>query len=68
MKHTFFGSGMEGMVMNALFKMASFMAMMLVMLVVVIKVVTGSSWRDAVGVLEEFCKEMKGSCGCGTAG
>ncbi|MBT4485411.1 MAG: hypothetical protein HOC71_17230 [Candidatus Latescibacteria bacterium] len=32
--------------------------------VAVIKFVKGCSWKEAVGILEELCKECKEACPC----
>ena len=44
--------------MKTLFKLFMCLAMLLVALVVIIKVITGNSWQDSVGVLEELWNEI----------
>ena len=48
--------------MKTVFKLFAFFAVIVFAIVVVIKVVMRCSFKEAVGILEEFCEEMKESC------
>ena len=48
--------------MKTFFKLFAFFAAIVFAIVMVIKIVVGCSFKEAVGILEEFCEEMKESC------
>jgi len=48
--------------MKILFKLFAVFAVIVVVLVAVIKFVQRCSWKEAVGILEEFCNEMRTMC------
>ena len=50
--------------MKLLIRLIMIVAAMLFALVAVIKIIKGCSWKDAVGILEELCKEISESCAC----
>ena len=54
--------GMELQMVKFLVKLLTTVAVVIVVVVTVIKFVQGCSYREAVGILEEFFKEMRESC------
>ena len=48
--------------MKSFIRFLAALAAVLFVLVAVIKFVQRCSWKEAVGILEEFCKETCGSC------
>lgn len=50
------------MSMKLLVRLVALASLVLVVCVAVIKYVQGCSWKEAVGILEEFVKEMRSSC------
>ncbi|MCE5251769.1 hypothetical protein LLG96_16290 [bacterium] len=48
--------------MKSFIRFLAALATVLFVLVAVIKFVQRCSWKEAVGILEEFCKEAHGSC------
>ena len=50
--------------MKSLFRLFAFAVTVVFILVAVIKYVRGCSWKEAVGIFEELCKEFKESCHC----
>ena len=50
--------------MKTIFRLIVVFAAALVALIAIIKYTKGCSWKDAVGILEELCKEFKEACPC----
>ena len=50
--------------MKSIVKILMLFATLAFVLVAVIKVVQGCSWKEAVGIAEEFCNEIKEKCPC----
>lgn len=45
-------------------RLVAFVAVVLVATVTIIKFVQGVSFKEAVGIMEELCKEMSKNCCC----
>lgn len=50
--------------LKTIFKLLSFAAVVLVGAVTFIKITQGTSFREAMGILEELCKDMSKNCCC----
>jgi len=50
--------------MKTLFKLFAFAAIVLFAAATIIKLVQGTSYKEAVGIMEEFCKEIREKCRC----
>jgi hypothetical protein len=51
--------------MKTLFKLLAFVALVLFAAATIIKLVQGTTYREAVGIMEELCKEICGKfCSC----
>ena len=48
--------------MNTLFKVFVTVVVVIIGLVTVIKIIQKCSWKDAVGIVEEFFNEMRENC------
>ena len=48
--------------MKSLIKLFAALAAVIFALVAVIKIVQKCSWKEAVGILEELCKEIRENC------
>ncbi len=51
--------------MKAIVRLVLLFGAVMFLLVAVIKHVQRCSWKDAAGIMEELCKEMKGYCPLG---
>jgi len=50
--------------MKTLFKLFAFAAIVLFAVATLIKFAQRTSYKEAVGIMEEFCKEIRGKCCC----
>ena len=48
--------------MKTIIKIFATFAAVIFAMIAVIKFVQGCSWKEAVGIAEEFCNEMRGNC------
>jgi len=48
--------------MKTIFHLLMIVATILFCVVAVIKIVMGCSWKEAVGIAEELCKEIQEAC------
>ena len=48
--------------MKTLIKLFATIAAIIFALIAVIKIVQGCSWKEAVGIAEEFCNEIRENC------
>ena len=48
--------------MKTLFRLFMLVATVVFGLMVVVKIVRRCSWQEAVGILEELCKELRDAC------
>ena len=50
--------------MKAFFKILTLIATVFFVVATIIKFTQNVSYKEAVGIMEEFCKEMKAKCPC----
>lgn len=50
--------------LRIILRLISFVAVVLFITATIIKFVQKTSYREAVGIMEEMCKEMKKNCCC----
>ena len=48
--------------MKSIIRLFAAFAAVVFALIAVIKIVQGCSWKEAVGIAEEFCKEIRENC------